>query len=123
MKNPRQRVPKHIYENFRFMVLEVSKQVEQTLAFLAEPSPSLLDKIVGRDDYIDSMKGFMEEKSFEHLASGKADRNMINLMRCLTTITSNLERIADFAVNVVGQVQYLKDVRFPVRFDYQVVLR
>ncbi|MBI4799135.1 MAG: phosphotransferase [Desulfarculus sp.] len=119
MKPPHPRIPKHLYENFRFMVLEVSKQVEQTLAFLAEPSPGLLEKIVGRDDYIDSMKGFMEEKSFAHLAAGKSERNVVNLLRCLNTITSNLERIADFAVNVVRQVQYLSDVRFPIRYDYQ----
>lgn len=119
MPPSRLRIPKHLHDNFRFIVLEVSKQVEQTLAFLAEPGAALLDKIVGRDDYIDSMKGFMEEKSFAHLAAGKSDRGMVNLLRCLNTITSNLERIADFAVNVVRQARYLGDVRFPMRYDYQ----
>lgn len=77
---------------------------------------------MGRDDYIDSMKGFMEEKSYAHLAGGKADRAMVNLLRCLNTIINNLEHIADFAVNVVGQAKYLNDVRFPVRFDYQLFI-
>jgi phosphate uptake regulator len=112
------RIPAGLDDNFRFMVLEVSKQVEEALAFLAEPSPTMLDRIVGRDDYIDSMKGLIEEKSFSFLASQAVDRSTTNLLRCLNTIASNLERIADFAVSVVEQVKYLRDPRFPARYDY-----
>ncbi len=111
--------PAGLDENFRFMVLEVSKQVEETLAFLAEPGSSMLERIVGRDDYIDSMKGLIEERTFSHLTSQAVDRPTANLLRSLNTIATNLERIGDFAVNVVEQVKYLKDPRFPARYDYQ----
>ena len=114
------RLPSDLDENLRFMVLEVRKQLEETLGYLAEPAAGLLGRIVSRDDYIDSMKGLIEEKSFSHLVGQGVERGTANLMRCLNTLASNLERIADFAVNVVGQVQYLGDPAFLARYDYQV---
>ncbi|MFH1033001.1 MAG: PhoU domain-containing protein [Pseudomonadota bacterium] len=111
-------LPSGLDENFRFMVLEVRKQLEETLSYLAEPASGLLGRIVGRDDYIDSMKGLIEEKSFSHLVGQGVERGTANVMRGLNTIASNLERIADFAVNVVGQTQYLADPGFLARYDY-----
>lgn len=112
-------LPSGLDENFRFMVLEVRKQLEETLSYLAEPAAGLLGRIVGRDDYIDSMKGLIEEKSYSFLVDQTVERGTANVMRCLNTIASNLERIADFAVNVVNQTQYLADPGFLGRYDYQ----
>jgi len=112
-------LPAGLDENFRFMILEVRKQLEETLSCLAEPTLARREKITNRDDYIDSMKGLIEEKSFSCLVGQPVDRATANLLRCLITMASNLERIADFAVNVVGQLQYLGEARLLDRYDYQ----
>lgn len=110
-------LPNGLEENFQFMLLEVRKQVEETGRFLADPSPALLQRVAGREDYIDSMKGLIEEKAFAALIGKSMAREQANLLRALNTMVSNLERIADFAVNVVNQVQYLNDQRYPNRFE------
>ncbi len=113
------RIPGGLDENFRFLVLEVRKQVEETLNFLAEPSQLLLERINNRDDYIDTMKSLIEERSYAFLIGSGIDRRTANLMRSINTIASNLERIADFSVNVVNQMQYLSDARILARYDFQ----
>jgi len=113
------RIPAGLEENFRFLVLEVHKQVEETLNFLASPSQRLLERINGRDDYVDNLKSLIEEKSFSFLTTTVTDRRTSNLLRSINTIASNLERIADFAVNIVNQVQFLSDPGFLSHYDYQ----
>jgi phosphate uptake regulator len=113
------RIPGGLDENFRFLVLEVRKQVEETLNFLAEPSQMLLERINNRDDYIDTMKSLVEEHSYAFLTGSGLDRRGANCMRAVNIIASNLERIGDFSVNVVNQVQYLSDPRILARYDFQ----
>ncbi|MFZ5587925.1 MAG: PhoU domain-containing protein [Thermodesulfobacteriota bacterium] len=113
------RFPAGLEENLRFLVLEVHKQIEETLNFIASPSQRLLEHINGRDDYIDNMKSLIEERSFAFLTGTLSDRHTSNLLRSINTIASNLERIADFAVNIVNQMQFLTDSGFLARYDYQ----
>ncbi len=112
------RIPGGLDENFRFLVLEVRKQVEETQSFLARPGQALLDAINGRDDYIDSLRSLLEEKSYAFLMGQGHDRPTANLIRSLNTIVTNLERIADFAVNIVNQMEYLSDDAFIRRFNF-----
>ncbi|MFH1061221.1 MAG: PhoU domain-containing protein [Pseudomonadota bacterium] len=113
------RIPAGLEENLRFLILEVHKQIEETLNFIASPSQRLLEHINGRDDYIDNMKSLIEERSFAFLTGTISDRRTSNLLRSINTIASNLERIADFAVNIVNQMQFLNDPNFLARYDYQ----
>lgn len=111
-------LPGGLQENFRFLVLEVCKQVEETLAFLQAPSQRQIERITGRDDYIDGLKSLIEEKVYSLLMSTVMERRQANLLRSVNTIATNLERIADFAVNVVGQMQYLTDPAFVNAYDH-----
>ncbi|KMY69066.1 hypothetical protein AAU61_05940 [Desulfocarbo indianensis] len=111
-------LPGGLQENFRFLVLEVCKQVEETLAFLQAPSQRQMERITGRDDYIDGLKSLIEEKVYSLLMSTVMERRQANLLRSVNTIATNLERIADFAVNVVGQMQYLTDPAFVNAYDH-----
>ena len=43
-----------IADNLRFMLLEVTKQVENTKKVLDTPDPKLVESIESRDDYIDN---------------------------------------------------------------------
>jgi len=109
-----------VEENFRFMVLEVTKQVENTLKVLENPDPGLVEKIESRDDYIDNLKSVIENKCFSRIHTGfGGDKRAIDLARAVNIITSNLERLADHAVNIVMQSQYLRDPHFIKRYDYK----
>jgi len=109
-----------VEENFRFMVLEVTKQVENTLKVLEKPDPAMVAKIEGRDDYIDNLKSVIENKCFSRIHTGfGGDKRAIDLARAVNIITSNLERLADHAVNIVMQSQYLRDPHFIKRYDYK----
>ncbi|MDP3427819.1 MAG: PhoU domain-containing protein, partial [Humidesulfovibrio sp.] len=105
-------------ENFRFLVLEVTSQVSETRAFLLAPSHEGYDKVVSRDDYIDNLKNLVEEKCFSkiHNEPGLSKRD-IDRIRGLQIISGNLERIADYCVNIAGQVRYLHDKNLLARRD------
>ncbi len=107
-----------IEENFRFLVLEVTSQVSGTRAFVATPSHAGYDKVVSRDDYIDNLKNIVEEKCFSkiHTMRGLSKRD-IDRIRGLQIISANLERIADYCVNIAGQMRYLHDQALLTRHD------
>lgn len=106
-------------ENFKFLVLEVSNQLSSTREFLDAPSHDLYDKIVSRDDYIDNLKNIIENKCFSTIHREKdLSKHAINQIRSAQIIGVNLERIADFCVNIVRQVGYFRDQAFLKRFEY-----
>lgn len=110
-------------ENFRFIALEVANQVKATMAFLGSPSLMLYDKIVSRDDYIDNLKNIVENNCFSKIHTDKRiSKKRIDEIRSIHIICVNLERIADFCVNIVGQLGYLTDHTFLHRFDYKSML-
>lgn len=97
-------------ENFRFLVLEVSGQLRATHEFMRAPTRELFDRITGRDDYIDNLKTIIENKCFSRIHTDNSlDRREIHRIRAIHTIAVNLERIADFCVNILGQMAHLSD--------------
>ncbi len=106
-------------ENFKFIILEVEGQVNATLTFLKAPSRSLFEKIESRDDYIDNLKTIIENKCYSRLHTDKhLDKREVNRIRAIHTISVNLERIADYCVNIVRQMGYLTDHSFLHESDY-----
>lgn len=113
-----------IADNLRFMVLEVVKQVENAQRVLDSPNPKLVESIESRDDYIDNLKSVIENKSFSAIHRlGSAERRSVDLLRAVTTVSSNLERLADYAVNIVAQTEYLTDSTFIKRYRYNTFFR
>lgn len=98
-----------VHENFRFLVLEVNNQILATKEILRDETQSLVSKLFARDDYIDNLKSVIENKCYRLLGSEKIDKKKVDRLRGVLVATANLERIADFAVNIVGQLQYLED--------------
>jgi phosphate uptake regulator len=109
-------------ENFKFIVLDVEAQARTTRQFIVEPKRSLYEKIVSRDDYIDNLKTIIENKCFAKINSDKSlDSDQINKIRSVQTTCVNLERIADFLVNVARQMGFLEDQAFIHRFDWRTI--
>ena len=108
-----------VLENFLFLVAEVKNQVRATLKLINEMDQELLDKIDSRDDYIDNLKSLLEKKCFSYIySSGKSDPEGVIKYESIYFTTVNLERIADFCVNVARQTQYLTDISFIHQYDY-----
>jgi len=115
-----------LHDNFQFLILEVIRHIRQTSTFLLAPEAELYEYIVSRDDYIDNLKNSIENACYTHIASATQNSlstQAINTYRSMQTIAVNLERIADYCVNIVHQVQYLSDTDFLQVFDYQSMIR
>ena len=110
-------------ENITFMVAEVERQARATLNFLDTPSHPLYDHIVGRDDYIDNLKTVIENKCYGHFHKQQEGRGLdkakSNRVRAIQVMCVNLERVADFCVNIVKQTNYLTDHSFLHSYAYR----
>ncbi len=107
-------------ENFRFLILEVTNQVDVTRNFMRSMDKELFEKIVSRDDYIDNLKAVIENLIFSKIYQDHSlDQKAINIIRAKNIICSNLERIADFCVNIVRQVGYIKKISSLKNFNHE----
>jgi len=96
--------------------------LEHTLAYLDQPEEKLRDRIVSRDDYIDNLKTLIDNQCFSTIfQSSTLDITSANLLRAINTITSNLERIADFAVNIVSQTKFLTSPAVMQQYKYETL--
>lgn len=108
-----------IDENFKFIVKDVDAQARTARRFIETPDADLYRKIASRDDYIDNLKTIIENKCFARINADK-DLNIrqINKIRAIQVICVNLERIADFIVNIVRQMGFLDDQTFIHRYAW-----
>ena len=109
---------KSLEDNFRFMVLEVVKQVENTKRFLDHPGTVKAEAIENRDDYIDNLKSVIENDCFSRIHGQYLDKRTVDRIRAINIVSNNLERLADHAVNIVGQTAHLSDPAFMHNYDY-----
>ena len=116
-----------IEENLRFLILEVRKQVEKTRKFLARPSRELLDNVRAKDDYIDNLKSIIQRKCFKYAGKTRLQDAEIDLIKAIEVVAVNLERIADFSENIIGQAGYIIDHNVLDEYDFdpmfEIVLR
>jgi phosphate uptake regulator len=106
-------------ENFKFIVLEVESQARATRKFIESPSRKQHTKIFNRDDYIDNLKTIIENKCYSRIHSDKSlDRSQINKIRAVQVMSVNLEKIADYFVNIIKQMRYLDDQSLIKKYDY-----
>lgn len=107
-----------IEDNFRFLIIEVSKQLEDALYSLDNPADSLLERVMLRDDHIDNLKGIIEKKVYLGMIPASSDsKRLMDFAKSIIIITANLERIGDFCVNIVNQIQYFNDPSFIKNYD------
>ena len=111
-------------ENFRFLVLKIHQQLEDTLVALQSGEEYIPERMKIREDYIDNLKIIIERKSYKKILKSHAEENrVIRLMGSLNTATSNLEEIGDHLINIVTQLRYFQEPSFLGRFDYHAYFR
>lgn len=108
-----------IDRNLSFMVVEVGKQLDHAFQVMRQPTQALVRKIYSSDNYIDTLKGFIEKKTISSFRNtAEMDRLTAGRLRALTTIANNLERIADFCANIGGQMSHMTDAAVLNRYDF-----
>lgn len=108
-----------IEENFQFLILETGKQLDGALANLEEPDPERFAVVQARDDYIDQLKALIEARCYRQFQDGAGhSRRELDRLIARNVITANLERIADYAVNLCKQSLYLHNPRLPRQYNY-----
>lgn len=109
-----------IIENFKFLVVEAENQVKLTYGLISDFNEDLLEKIASKDDYIDNLKTTVENKCFSRIHGAKhLDTKEINSIRSIHIMCLNLERIADYCVNIARQLHYLSEISFIHQYDYR----
>jgi phosphate uptake regulator len=111
----------NIFENFRFLVIEAENQVRLTYGLLSNYRPETLEKIASKDDYIDNLKTSLENDCFSRMQSLGGNENVErrNQVRAIHIMAVNLERIADYCVNMGRQTHYLSSMEFFQQYDYK----
>ncbi|MFP4472671.1 MAG: PhoU domain-containing protein [Candidatus Omnitrophota bacterium] len=112
---------KSIDENFKFMILETGKQVQDVRRCLTGRDARRLNRMHERDDYIDTLNNQIQTKCFASRSQRSADA--IEYLKALDTISRNLERIGDYAVGVVDQIRYIEDPQILDDFDWETPLK
>jgi phosphate uptake regulator/aminoglycoside phosphotransferase len=108
-----------IDENLKFLILEVESQVRLTFRLLNDADIDLLEKITSKDDYVDNLKKIIENDCFSRIhGSRAAGDDEVNYIRSAQAICVNLERIADFCVNIAKQTEYLIEFKMLHQSNY-----
>jgi len=88
-------------ENLIFLIHEVQAQLARTEDYLRVPSEVLMHAMDTRDDYIDNLRTFVQREALNHAVGSKG----FVFATAASVIAANLERIADFCIDVIGQYQ------------------
>ncbi len=105
-------------DNVRFLLLEVSRQVERVAGYLDSPSAEVARQLLERDDYIDQLRNAIGRRCLgleTDAATSDVDRKFL---KAVDTVSANLERIADFCENIVDHVGHVP--RGNVRADLDI---
>lgn len=99
-----------IQENFQFLITHVTRQIDDCFSHLKQESKLSPAKFEARDNYVDILKSIIEQKSYSRLSrnDGWTDKS-VEMIKAINKITTNLERIGDFAVNILRQMKYFED--------------
>jgi len=108
-----------LIENFKFLTLEIRKQVEETVKCIEDPENFSLSRLMNSGDYADNLRNLITRKSYKLIINSEdTEKTLIDSMIALNTIATNLERIGDFCENIVKQLDFFNHPAFIRRYDY-----
>ena len=105
-------------DNVRFLLLEVSRQVERVVGYLDAPSDAAARALLERDDYIDQLHNTIGRRCLALETDPAMTEGDRKFLKALDVVSANLERIADFCENIVDHVGQLS--RGNVRGDLDI---
>ena len=109
-----------LFDNLRFLVDQTLNQLYQADSLLEEFSEKKIDKVTSNEDYIDNLKVTIENECFSVIHNRSLSRRDIDKIRSINVIGTNVERIADYVVNIADQTRYLINFSFLRQFGHKV---
>lgn len=105
-------------QDIHFLIIEVLGQVATTELYLNSFDQIHGLRVLEREGYIDNLKVTVENSYFSLILT-EPDRgqNEVNRARAVHVISTNLQQISSFSVNIVRQVEYLFDRSLWLTFD------
>lgn len=91
----------------------VQSQLMSAMTAFFRKDVTLAQKVTEKDDQVDNLLGFIEEKCFERIAGEPAGSPRSRRLRGVFRVALNLEKLGDYAVNVAEQAVHLS--RLPAR--------
>jgi phosphate uptake regulator len=96
----------------------VQSQLMSAMTAFFRKDVALAHKVTGKDDQVDNLFGFIEDKCFERIAGEPAGSPRSRRLRGVFRIALDLEKLGDYAVNVAEQAVHLSRLRpRPIPFD------
>src|SRR5215470_9284418 len=91
----------------------VQSQLVSAMTAFFQKDVSLAQRVTGKDDQVDNLLGFIEEKCFERIAGEPAGNPRSLRLRGIFRVALNLEKLGDYAVNIAEQALHVS--RLPAR--------
>jgi len=98
------KLPNVIYENLRFLCVEIDSQLTNMQLFFANNSPYIAQQILERVGYAYNLKTRIHSAVVERLTVSDLDSQSILVLRSIEFIANDLERIADICHHCINQV-------------------
>ncbi|MGD8861201.1 MAG: PhoU domain-containing protein [Myxococcales bacterium] len=93
----------NVEDNLRFLIREVQKQLRRTELYIKQPTRQLRRSLLSRDNYIDNLRVFIQRAVF----GIATDSPQLEYLKAIDVISVNLERMADFCEDIVGQLDHV----------------
>jgi phosphate uptake regulator len=96
----------------------VQSQLMSAMTAFFRKDVQLAQKVTDKDDQVDNLLGFIEEKCFERIAGEPPGSPRSRRLRGVFRVALNLEKLGDYAVNVAEQAVHLSRLPpRPIPFD------
>jgi phosphate uptake regulator len=100
-------------QDLAMMARLVQSQLITAMTAFFQRDTTLAHRVTERDDQIDNLLSFIEEKCFQRIAGEGSDTPRSRRLRGVFRIALNLEKLGDFAVNIAEQAEHV--ARFGLR--------
>lgn len=87
-----------IHTDLQFLILEIKKQASASLSMLGKPTSQKMKRMRDREYMVNTLRTTIEHKAYFGIHGN--DKLLLNQLKAYITIASNLERIADYLVNI-----------------------
>jgi phosphate uptake regulator len=98
----------------------VQSQVSSAMTAFFQRDVNAADKVTEKDDQVDNLLGFIEEKCFRRIAreGTEAESARARRLRGVLRVALNLEKLGDYAVNIAEQAVHVSRLEpRPIPFD------
>jgi phosphate transport system regulatory protein PhoU len=98
-------------QDLAMMARLVQSQLVAAMTAFFQRDTGLAAKVTEKDDHVDNLLGFIEEKCFERIAGEAPDSARSRRLRGIFRVAMNLEKLGDYAVSIAEQTVHASRLR------------